>query len=336
SLLEQEEITAIFAPHRLPQKNMVMPMLVSDPALLKRADPLAPCFPVNSAKLVSRLTRKPAGGKIAAVLRPCEIRAFVELVKLGQGRRDELVIVGMDCLGSFRNTDYSRFAAQGKDSLEFCRNMLLEKETDGFDLSPACRACEYPGPENADIVLGIIGTGNQLIIDPESEERKNALDRLKAKRSAFRDEMFARTEKESGSLEKLAAWFAGCVNCYNCRAACPVCYCRECVFATDVFEYEPCRYLQWAERKGAVKMPEDTLFYHITRMAHISTACVGCGQCSNACPNEIPVMEIFRLAARSAQKAFDYEAGKSFDQAMPLSVFKEDEFNDTVGIGGRQ
>ena len=79
-------------------------------------------------------------------------------------------------------------------------------------------------------------------------------------------------------------------------------------------------------------MPTDTVFYHVTRLAHMSTACVGCGQCSNACPNDIPVMELFRTIAQDTQRAFDYQAGRSFEEAPPLSVFREDEFPEVVGI----
>ena len=79
-------------------------------------------------------------------------------------------------------------------------------------------------------------------------------------------------------------------------------------------------------------MPTDTLFYHITRLAHMSTACVGCGQCSNACPNDIPVMELFRTVAQGTQQAFDYEAGRSLEEDPPLSVFREDEFAEVVGM----
>jgi formate dehydrogenase subunit beta len=64
----------------------------------------------------------------------------------------------------------------------------------------------------------------------------------------------------------------------------------------------------------------------------MSTACVGCGQCSNACPNDIPVMELFRTIAQGTQLAFGYEAGKSIDQEPPLSTFREDEFDEVVGM----
>ena len=151
--------------------------------------------------------------------------------------------------------------------------------------------------------------------------------------TAAGDEMYAQTHAVTESLEKLSAYLANCVNCYNCRVACPVCYCRECVFVTDVFDHDPSQYLRWADRKGVVKMPTDTVFYHITRLTHMSTACVGCGQCSNACPNDIPVMELFRMIAHGTQQAFAYEAGQDLDAKPPLSEFREDEFEEVVGIG---
>ena len=158
------------------------------------------------------------------------------------------------------------------------------------------------------------------------------MERLIAERMAYRNAMFEKTRQHINSIEKLTTYFANCVNCYNCRVACPVCYCKECVFCTDVFDHDPSQYLQWSKRKGIIKMPTDTLFFHLTRLAHMSTACVGCGQCSNACPNDIPVMEVFRTLSQKTQKAFNYEAGRDMDEKPPLSEFREDEFTDVVGL----
>jgi len=305
---------------------------------------------------VSRLTRKPMGGKVVAVLRPCEIRAFVELVKLKQGSMDELVIIGMDCLGAYKNTDYFQFA--GKDVTASTQN-FFQKAIEGkgaaignVDLAPACKACEHPIPTNADILIGLYGMdindhllvqaqtppGESLIGNlglPGTQEppgRKAVIDALLKERINFRDNMFAETQAATNSLEKLTTYLANCVNCYNCRVACPVCYCKECIFVTDVFNHEPLQYLKWANRKGVIKMPTDTVFYHVTRLAHMSTACVGCGQCSNACPNDIAVMELFRMVADQTQKGFDYEAGRNLEERPPLSEFREDEFSEVVGI----
>jgi formate dehydrogenase subunit beta len=357
SILELEHISAIFIPQKLPMKNMVMPTLVTNPADLAGVDPLAPVFPLNAGRVAAKLTRKPIGGKILVVLRSCELRAFVELVKLKQARPDEIILMGFDCLGAYQNRDY--FQAAGENLSEttrmFYENALAGKGTaiNGIDLAPACKACEYPVPETADVLIGLFGveTKDHLLVQGQTEKgddflmglnlqgtevppkRKEAIQALVATRKAHRDAMFEKTREDIGNIEKLTTYFANCVNCYNCRVACPVCYCRECVFYTDVFDHDSSQYLQWARRKGIIKMPTDTIFYHLTRLAHMSTACVGCGQCSNACPNDIPVMEVFRTISQRTQKAFDYQAGRSFDEKPPLSEFREEEFEDIVGIG---
>ncbi|MDP3282933.1 MAG: hypothetical protein Q8M56_00700, partial [Desulfobacterales bacterium] len=111
-ILKLEDIAAILVPQRLPTKNTIMPTLVTDASFLECVDPLAPAFPMNAARIASRLTRKPMGGKVAAVLRPCEIRAFIELVKLKQARREDILLISVDCLGAFQNREYSKFAGQ--------------------------------------------------------------------------------------------------------------------------------------------------------------------------------------------------------------------------------
>jgi len=357
SILQLEDISAILVPQHLPIKNVVMPTLVTDPEQLEGVDPLAPVFPMNAAKIVSRLTRKPMGGKVAVVLRPCEIRAFIELVKLKQGRIEDVILVGIDCLGTYKNVDYTQIVGEEKTEFtsKFYGHVLSGniEVVEGFDLTPACKSCEHPVPSNADILIGLFGvdTNKNLLVQaqtPKGEdlynslnlsvaeeppERAEAVKSLISERTAYRDKMFAETTEATNSLDKLTTYLANCVNCYNCRVACPVCYCKECVFATDVFNHDPVQFLRWANRKGVIKMPTDTIFYHITRIAHMSIACVGCGQCTNACPNDIPVMELFRTVSYLTQKAFEYEAGRSIEDDPPLSVFREDELSEVVGIG---
>jgi formate dehydrogenase subunit beta len=357
SVLALENIGALLVPQRLPMKNMVMPTLVTDPDRLDGLDPLAPAFPMNSAKIVSRLTRRPAGEKIAVVMRPCEIRAFVELVKLHQGSRDDIVVIGLDCLGAYRNRDYFHFVnTEGEPATRrFYRQALLgenERQTT-VGLSSACTVCELPIPDGADLVVGLYGVdiqnevwleartpAGEALLGPlglppgeEPQQRRGVIEKLTAARTAARNTLFVQTAAAVDSLEKLTTYLATCVNCYNCRVACPVCYCRECVFVTDVFDHDPAQYLGWASRKGVIKMPTDTVFYHLTRLAHMSTACVGCGQCSNACPNDIPVMALFRTVAHRTQQSFGYQAGRRTDEKPPLSEFREKEFEEVVGLG---
>jgi len=361
-VIDLDNISAILAPWRLPMKNTVMPTLLTNTDRLDGIDPLSPAFPLNGAKVVSRLTRKPSGGKIAALLRPCEVRAFHELVKLKQGRVEDVILICIDCLGAYTNRDYHEWGSDDPDAdtktfythiLAGNQTPLTNTDNTPIELAAACRACEFPVAKGADISVGLFGVDNAAMLllegrTPAGEEllnslgydqtdppasREKAVKDLVEKHVAVRDQMLVETQDATDSLEKLTTYLAGCVNCYNCRVACPVCYCRECVFVTDVFDHNPSQYLRWAEKKGAIKIPTDTVLFHITRMVHMSTACVGCGQCSNACPNDIPVMELFRSAAQGTQAAFGYEAGRSLDEAPPMSEFREEEFEEVVGLG---
>jgi len=356
SVLGLESVSAMLVPRQLPTKDAVMPSLVSRPVLLDDADPLAPAFAVNSAKNISQLTRKGLDANIAAVLRPCEIRAHIELVKLHQSASEPVLIIGMDCLGAFSNRCYQAFLEEneGPASEAFCRARLSGAEpSNTVEISPACRMCEQPIPEGADIILGLYGISldEGLFLQARTERGKEVLDNIGARgakapeqreqvvqslikeRTDKRDQVFEETAAAVNTIEKLSEYLSGCVNCYNCRVACPACYCRECVFTTDVFDHDPLQYLKWSERKGALKMPTDTVFYHITRLVHMGTACVGCGQCANACPNDIPLTQLFRMVAHRTQAAFDYQAGRSADEPPPLTIFKEEEFDEIVGLG---
>ena len=114
-LMEAHVVDAIFVP--LQDGANVMPALVVDPALLEMANPLMPLMPINNARAVSALTGKKSPAKIGAVLRPCEIRALVELVKLQQATLEHVVLIGIDCPGTY---EVSEFLSKNAEHSERC------------------------------------------------------------------------------------------------------------------------------------------------------------------------------------------------------------------------
>lgn len=346
-LLEAKEVEMIMVPRHLPHGNMVQHMLVREAKALGGVDPVAPVLPVNGGTLVAKLTRQDPGTALAALLRSCEIRAFVELVKLHQADRDRVLIIGVDCLGTMEPTDYEVWARQETGTTELFLESMLERGSLPDAAPPlrrCCEACEYPSPDGADVQLLLIGGKGAsfvaLAATQRGEEtlerlglgkldmpqgRQAALETLVAKRRAFRDRLFEEVEREILPVEKFLGELSRCINCYNCRDVCPVCYCKSCVMDSSTMEHPSSQYVRWARRRGALKMPAETLFYHMTRMAHMSTSCVGCGQCSSGCPMGIRVAEIFRTVARRTQAAFDYVAGRSLDEPLPMATFREEE-----------
>ena len=69
SILDRGLARAIMTPLRRPDRDLIMPALVGNPTLQEMADPLAPCFPLNGARMVSRLTRRELDERLAVVLR---------------------------------------------------------------------------------------------------------------------------------------------------------------------------------------------------------------------------------------------------------------------------
>jgi formate dehydrogenase subunit beta len=126
-------------------------------------------------------------------------------------------------------------------------------------------------------------------------------------------------------MDGLLTEFSACIRCHNCMINCPICYCKECIFRTPTFEHESQLYYQWAERKGTVRMLPDTLLFHLTRLNHMVTSCVGCGMCTEACPVDIPVGTVFRAVGEKAQAIFDYHPGRSLEEAAPVQEFREEE-----------
>ncbi len=349
-LLENGAVDALLAPTTQPKKG-VMQTLITSKDHLKEIDPFAPVMPVNSAKIASSLTATPSGKKIAMILRSCEMRALVELVKLKQAKLEDVLLIGMDCLGRYENIDYLKYRADGGTSETFLENGLNGKtETADFDVASACKICEYPAANNVDIRLAVIGAGSGTLfleaVTEKGEEalakaggkfvdapagRDEAVKKVAAARTAARNEAFAAYRENTGTFDALEEKLAACINCYNCRVACPVCYCKECVFVTDTFRHKGEQFIGWASNKGMLKMPVDTTFYHLTRITHIAAFCVGCGQCTSACPNDIDLMPIFRTSAEKAQARFEYLAGRSVDEPQPLTVFDSDELMEVTG-----
>ncbi len=349
-LIKNDAVDAVLTPMTQP-KGGVMQTLVTSSENLNAADPFAPVVPLNGAKIGSSLTTSPSGKRVAMVMRSCEIRAMIELVKLKQANLDDTLLIGIDCFGRYENTDFLKYMAQGGNSESFIENGAEgTTEANGCDVTGACKICEYPAPDNVDIRLCTIGSESGTIyieaITGKGEEalglsgakkakapsgRSAAVKKLVASRTAAKEEVFAQFRDVTNSFDALDDKLAACINCYNCRVACPVCYCKECVFVTDTFRHKSEQFIGWANKDGQLKMPTDTTFYHLTRITHISAFCVGCGQCTSACPNDIDLMPLFRTSAEKTQQRFNYEAGRSVDEEQPLAVFSADELVEVTG-----
>ncbi len=395
-------MSAILAPQEIPSKKTVVQTLVRDPAKLDAANPLAPVFSVNSARILAKMcaalapqapaddaeapdqaevpdepdeSAKPAEAEagedqtqaepddqaadappaeaeqiapeadepaeappIGVVLRACEVRAVVELVKLQQIDLAPFLIIGVDCWGAYSVPDYAAKVSAGPQDGSVTADFLKQVAAGTLpeDLRGACRICQFPTPTCADVAIQLIGEdinrqigvqagtdkGRALLAalaldeTPESDGRADAVAKLIEAKKALADQDLS---DFLATIEEL------CINCRNCSTVCPICYCKQCVFDGQVFQYPLDKYLDWSGKKGVLGLPTDKLLFHLTRLSHVVTSCVACGQCEAACPNGIALGRVYQRISAAAQQALDYEAGRSLDEELPLSTFREDE-----------
>ena len=348
ALLETDGVDALYVPME-GGKGAILPALVTDSAQLDQANPLAPVMPINSARALSAITGKKPPARIAAVLRPCEIRALIELVKLQQASLEGVTLIGLDCAGTYEVAGYTTRKRNGNfnltDYLE-AAHKGEEPVMEGLSIRNACQMCVQPVPSNVAVHLQLFGidagSGIPVELDDElasklnlpanggekNEQHRGAIDGIIARRKQVRDKELTSIRAQMTSDGGIAGLFETCIRCHNCMNVCPICYCKTCLFRTAAFDHQPEHYITAARRKGAVRMLGDTLLFHITRMNHMSASCISCGMCTSACPSEIQVGAIFSAVGEQVQAAFNYSPGKDIAEPLPLITFQANEWTE--------
>jgi len=154
--------------------------------------------------------------------------------------------------------------------------------------APKCEACEVHLPRFADEVIG--ETDKHA---PQTAERWKALESLVALPAAHR-------------MSYWATEFERCVKCYACRQVCPMCYCERCL----VDKNRPTVIEPSATPKG-------NFAWHVLRAFHLAGRCIGCDECTRACPAGIDLRLLNLSLAKAAEEHFAYRAGMD-PKAEPL------------------
>jgi formate dehydrogenase subunit beta len=341
--IQEEIFDALLLPVQVPAGDSFSYVLMQQTDLLDKASPLPPVMPVQGARALSNLTRYGKGsGTVAVVMRPCEIRAAVELHKLEQVNLENIVLIGVDCPGVLPLKAYLKDPRKSDaDYKKTLQDWVVE--------SPrwACQVCDTVSPGAADLHIGIMGAPRgKLLLIPGTVKGKRLLKRfgLKAEspvtgwqtelkklarqREKKKQQALQALRREIRGPERLLEIFRNCINCHNCMRVCPVCYCRQCYFDSEALKMTPDNFIMRAQRKGGLRFMPDMLLFQLGRMSHMSLSCVSCGMCEDACPMDIPVSRIFTLVANDAQAVFGYLAGRSLQDPLPQVIYREEELKE--------
>ncbi len=334
---------AVLIPMVVPAKDSYVYVFIKDPSLLADADFLPPIMSNQGAKVVSSVTRLGVGTmNIAVVMRPCEIRATIELSKRYQVSLDTVTLISMDCPGVIPLSEFDKNPAHAKKKFD-----EAVPKNDTSIMRPVCQICEKSSMIAGDIHIATRGLNNNMFaLISKSDRGTHIIEQLNLKnhknidswttatnkqaeeKQKKRQQIHAELKKKATGLNSITDTFSKCINCHNCMRACPVCFCRLCYFESNKVKRSADDYLQSAENKGSMRFIPDTTLFHLGRMMHMSLSCVSCGSCEDACPMSIPVAQIFSMIADETQALFQYSAGRSRDESLPLKTYEEDEFHE--------
>lgn len=244
--------------------------------------------------------------KIGLVVKGCDSRSLIELLKLNQIKRENLHIIGIPCAGILDPHKVAAVCAPATITAirEDEDNMIILERGDHGPpieqpkealLFDKCHTCAHPTPLVFDTLVG----------DPIHPRR--------GARPVHYDDV-EHLEMMPAS-ERLAFWseqLNKCIRCYACKNVCPMCFCTECLWE----KRDP----QWVTK---YRNPHDSFTFHMIRAYHMVGRCTGCLECERVCPMDIPLGTIFKKVQKDSLELFDYQPGVSLETMPPLSAFDE-------------
>jgi ferredoxin len=260
---------------------------------------------------------KEVKGRLGILVKGCDSRSLVSLLREGQIKREEIYVVGISCPGQIdlrklvrvtgspleeiegieRGAGEFRARVKGQEKRLSYSQVLLDK----------CLSCFYPKPLISDHLL----PGDYAAPVPVETSGEDGAP------SGGRDPL-----GEKSASERWAFWaehFERCIRCYACRNICPACFCPRCV----VEENLP----QWV---SPLPTRGDNFVFHLMRLMHVTGTCTSCGECERVCPMEIPLMKLNRKMAEDLKELFDFAAGVDPEKPLPLRTYRQEDPNDFI------
>jgi formate dehydrogenase subunit beta len=306
------ELEALLAPILQADRLTYAPQVIRDPKNLAEVNPFAPVFVSNAAALVHDLVRGHNGGKLAALLRPCELRTFIERKKRERAGGDgDVITISLACPGAFPLREYLPLAAEhGPGWLSQAIFTLPPPPAD--QLRTACRCCDRPEPSGADLMIKAICSNGRhyFLIEPRDKATGIALRLWEvtdgAASPAHLDASRVSAAHLSGRMpppSNGASTNGGLVDLLSCVARCSLC--ADCLDACPLYGGE----LAGLLGVGNLLQSERPLLSELVAVSRWLASCTRCGMCEEACERGVPLFRIVSTISRRLQANLGYQVG---------------------------
>jgi formate dehydrogenase subunit beta len=252
-------------------------------------------------------------GRVGIVAKGCDSRSIVSLLQDNKLAREDVFIIGVPCHGIIDLAKVEKLVGRDRDEIDDISRdgdkvtVTVAGEAGEFPIRDVlfdnCLACEFPTPQEYDLLLG----EPTLVAGDESKAvSQEGISRLKAMSP---DERWLFWQNE----------FSRCIRCYACRNVCPVCFCERCF----VDEAEP----KWVQ---PIPRWQDNLIFQVTRNIHVAGRCTDCGECERACPVNIPLRSLTREMYDIVDGLFHYKAGMDKEAPPLLACYEATDVADFI------
>jgi formate dehydrogenase subunit beta len=264
--------------------------MLESPDRLGNLNPFRPLMRLNTARLVVDTAKKRPGKRIGAMLRPCEMRALNEMAARGAIKREDVLVICTDCLGTFPADEFewrTERSSKGltKETLQFAPQGGIS----AYRYRPACQMCAEPGATEGDVNIGVFGLpvrqsmlvnahNSKVILESITDgladdelvgKREHTLAKISERHVRTRERVLKSLDQDlPADLQELLLQFESCDDCQACMNVCPICSVGR-------------------PRKdaGGRLVREDVVNWLLS--------CAGCGMCEQSCPQHQPLSAVF-------------------------------------------
>ncbi len=314
SLLSDKTVSSVLGWKKGEFDYDITPALFSDEKSLREEFVFSDFCGINLSKYLVAKT-KTTEGKILVFLKPCDTYSFNQLLTEHRIDREKVYVVGVPCQGMVdiekvkKSLDGISAITSTLEGLNvetiYGENKTIKNEDVLLEKCVNCKSKKHVAYDE------LIGEDGEVM-------DSNRFDEVARLEALTPDERFEFWQNE---LSK-------CIRCNACRDACPACTCEKCVFDNPK---------SGLENKSPANSFEEKLF-HIIRAFHVAGRCTDCGECSRACPQNIPLHLLNRKFIKEINENYgEYQAGSEVGQRGPLVSYtvNDVEPSDVFKKGGK-
>ncbi len=310
-------------------KTHAIPRFITDQAGIRDTNPFRPLMEINAARLIPGILAEHPSSRLGALLRPCEMRALLEMAKHTSLKLDRLLTISVDCLGTLPADEYQwRLERLEKEqsvgmaaSDELAQEAIQFARQGGivpYRYRTACQVCSSPASAQADINIHVLGlpVRQEILVSVHDQKIAESLamdgyakgtadealilqhERIVSRMAERHARLIERINESLGSLlpadvDALIRQLEACGDCQACMECCPIC---------------------------SVVKPQRGVDGHYARAGVIRwlASCAGCGMCEQSCPKSLPTAAIFAHIRRQLDQQWDYTPGQSLHDPLPL------------------